>query len=156
MADAATITVTATMLPDEIAKTISGSMTVTPADATEIWYYKLTSVTTTSTDLISGSYVNYTAIAVGTGHTAVATGDKIKFLFVQNTSTTDGIMLSIDAGTAAYNLADGIFVGPSQTWYGRLPNVTVADLHAITSDIGDAGDAVASVIVIALLEDISA
>ena len=156
MADAATITVTATMLPDEIAKTISGSMTVTPADATEIWYYKLTSVTTTSTDLISGSYVNYTAIAVGTGHTAVATGDKVKFLFVQNTSTADGIMITLDAGTAAYNIGDGIFVGPSQTWYGRLPNVTVADLHAISSDVGDAGDASASVIVIALLEDISA
>ena len=155
MADSAYVTVSATMLPDEIAKTISGSMTVTPADATEIWYYKLTSVTTTSTDLISGSYVNYTAIAVGTGHTAVATGDKVKFLFVQNTSTTDGIMLSIDAGTAAYNLADGIFVGPSQTWYGRLPNVTVADLHAISSDIGDAGDASASVIVIALLDDVA-
>ena len=156
MADAATISVTATMLPDEIAKTITGSMTVTPADATEIWYYKLTSVTTTSTDLISGSYVNYTAIAVGTGHTAIATGDKIKFLFVQNTSSTDGIMLTLDAGTAAYNIGDGIFVGPSQTWYGRLPNVTVADLHAISSDIGDAGDASASVVVIALLEDISA
>ena len=155
MADAATISVTATMLPDEIAKTISGSMTVTPADATEICYYKLTSITTTSTDLISGSYVNYTAIAVGTGHTAVATGDKIKFLFVQNTSSADGIMLSIDAGAAAYNLADGIFVGPSQTWFGRLPNVTVADLHAISSDIGDAGDASASAIVIALLDDVA-
>ena len=156
MADAATISVTATMLPDEIAKTITGSMTVTPADATEMWYYKLTSVTTTSTDLISGSYVNYTAIAVGTGLTAIATGDKVKFLFVQNTSTADGIMITLDAGTAAYNIGDGIFVGPSQTWYGRLPNVTVADLHAISSDVGDAGDASASAIVIALLEDISA
>ena len=155
MADAATISVTATMLPDEIAKTITGSMTVTPDDANDKWYYKLTSITTTSTDLISGSYVNYTAIAVGNGHTAVATGDKVKFLFVQNTSTTDGIMLSIDAGTAAYNLADGIFIGPSQTWYGRLPNVTVADLHAISSDIGDAGDASASAIVIALLDDVA-
>ena len=155
MADAATISVTATMLPDEIAKTISGSMTVTPDDANDKWYYKLTSVTTTSTDLIAGSYVNYTAIAVGTGHTAVATADKVKFLFVQNTSTTDGIMISIDAGTAAFNLADGIFVGPSQTWYGRLPNVTVADLHAISSDIGDAGDASASVIVVALLDDVA-
>ena len=155
MADAATITVTATMLPDEIAKTISGSMTVTPDDANDKWYYKLTSVTTTSTDLIAGSYVNYTAIAVGTGHTAVATADKVKFLFVQNTSSTDGIMISIDAGTAAFNLADGIFVGPSQTWYGRLPNVTVADLHAISSDIGDAGDASASVIVVALLDDVA-
>ena len=78
----------------------------------------------------------------------------IKFLFVKNTSTTDGIMLSIDAGTAAFNLADGIFVGPSQSWFGRLPNVTVADLHAISADIGDAGDASATVIVAALLDDV--
>ena len=70
-------------------------------------------------------------------------------------SSTDGVMISIDAGTAAYNLADGIFVGPSQTWFGRLPNVTVADLHAISSDIGDAGDASANVIVAALLDDVA-
>ena len=155
MADAATITVTATMLPDEIAKTISGSMTVTPDDANDKWYYKLTSVTTTSTDLIAGSYVNYTAIAVGTGHTAVATGDKVKFLFVQNTSTTDGVVLCFDGGTAAFNLVDGVFVGPSQTWFARLPNTTVDNLHAISSDIGDAGDASASVIVVALLDDVA-
>ena len=155
MADAETISIIATMLPDEIAKTIEGTMVVTPDDANDKWYYKLTSITTTSTDLISGSYINYTAIAVGTGHTAVATADKVKFLFVQNTSSADGIMLSIDAGTAAYNLADGIFIGPSQTWFGRLPNVTVADLHAISSDIGDAGDASATAIVIALLDDVA-
>ena len=59
MADAATISVTATMLPDEIAKTISGSMTVTPADANHKWYYKLTSVTSSSTDLIGGYYSNH-------------------------------------------------------------------------------------------------
>ena len=38
---------------------------------------------------------------------------------------------------------------------GRLPNVTVADLHAISSDIGDAGDASANVIVAALLDDVA-
>ena len=55
MADAATISVTATMLPDEIAKTITGSMTVTPTDANDKWYYKLTGITTTSAVLIAGS-----------------------------------------------------------------------------------------------------
>ena len=34
-----------TMLPDEIAKTFSGSMTVTPDDANDKWYYKLTTCT---------------------------------------------------------------------------------------------------------------
>ena len=154
MANDATVNITANILPDEISKTISGSMTVTPDDANDKWYYKKTEVTTTSADLIAGSFLDYTAVDQDTAPTAVATGDKVKFLFVKNTSTTDGIMLSIDAGTAAFNLADGIFVGPSQSWFGRLPNVTVADLHAISADIGDAGDASATVIVAALLDDV--
>ena len=154
MSNDATVNITATILPDEISKTISGSMTVTPDDANDKWYYKKTEVTTTSADLIAGSFLDYTAVDQDTAPTAVATGDKVKFLFVKNTSTTDGIMLSIDAGTAAFNLADGIFVGPSQSWFGRLPNVTVADLHAISADIGDAGDASATVIVAALLDDV--
>ena len=154
MANDATVNITATILPDEISKTLSGSMTVTPDDANDKLYYKKTEVTTTSADLIAGSFLDYTAVDQDTAPTAVATGDKIKFLFVKNTSTTDGIMLSIDAGTAAFNLADGIFVGPSQSWFGRLPNVTVADLHAISADIGDAGDASATVIVAALLDDV--
>ena len=154
MANDATVNITATILPDEISKTLSGSMTVTPDDANDKWYYKKTEVTTTSADFIAGSFLDYTAVDQDTAPTAVASGDKIKFLFVKNTSTTDGIMLSIDAGTAAFNLADGIFVGPSQSWFGRLPNVTVADLHAISADIGDAGDASATVIVAALLDDV--
>ncbi len=155
MADDATVSIQATILPDEIAKTLSGTMTVTPDDANDKWYYKLTACTATSTDLIAGSFLDYTAVDDDTAPTAISTSDKVKFLFVQNTSTADGIMLSIDAGTAAYNLGDGIFIGPEQTWYGRLPNVTVADLHAISSDIGDAGDASATAIVIALLDDVA-
>ena len=155
MADSAYITVTATMLPDEIAKKISGSMTVTPDDANDKWYYKLTACTTTSTDLIAGYFLDYTAVDDDTAPTAVHTSDKVKFLFVQNTSTADGVVICFDGGTAAYNLADGVFIGPSQTWFGRLPNTTVANLHAISSDIGDAGDAVAILIVAALIDDVA-
>ena len=89
MADAATISVTATMLPDEIAKTITGSMTVTPNDSGDKWYYKLTDCTATSTDLIAGSFLDYTAVDDDTAPTAVNAADKVKFLFVQNTSTTE-------------------------------------------------------------------
>ena len=156
MADAATISVTATMLPDEIAKTITGSMTVTPTDANDKWYYKLTALTTTSAQLIAGTYLNYTAIAPATAHTSIATGDKVRFLFVQNQSSGDGLYLCFDGATAVNTGVDMAFVGASETWFGRLPNVTVADLHAISSDVGDAGDASASAIVIALLEDVSA
>ena len=155
MADAATITVSATMLPDEIATTLSGSMTVTPDDANDKWYYKLMACTATSTDLIAGAFLDYTAVDDDTAPTAVHTDDKVKFLFVQNTSTADGVMLCFDGGTAAYDLVDGVFIGPSQTWFGRLPNTTVANLHAISSDIGDAGDATANLIVAALIDDVA-
>ena len=154
MADAASVTIQATILPDEIAKTLTGTMSVSPDDANDKWYYKLTAVTTTSADLIAGRFLDYTAVDQDTDQTAVSTSDKVKFLFLQNTSSADGVDVCFDVGTAANDLADGLFIGPSQTWFGRLPNTTVANIHAISSDIGDAGDATANVIVAALIDDV--
>ena len=90
-----------------------------------------------------------------TAPTAVHANDKLKFLFIQNTSSADGIVICLDGGTAANDLADGIFIGPSETFCARLPNVTVGNLHAISSDIADAGDASANVIVAALIDDVA-
>ena len=155
MADAATITVSAVLLPDEIAKTISGSMTVTPADSGDKWYYKLTACTTTSTDLIAGYFTDYTAVDDDTAPTAITTSDKVRFLFVQNTSSDDGVMLCFDGGTAAYNLVDGVFIGASETWFGQLPNTTVGNLTAISSAIAGTGSGTTNVIVIALIDDVA-
>ena len=129
-------------------------MTVTPDDANDKWYYKLTSITTTSADLIAGRFLDYTAVDQDTDQTAVSTSDKVKFLFIQNTSSADGIYIVLDGGTAANDVADGIFIGPSQTFVGRFPNTTVGNLHAISSDIGDAGDASVTAIVCALIDDV--
>ena len=84
MADNASVTLSATILPDEIAKTISGAMTVTPADTTEKWYFKITNVphNTGTAKLITGSFISEETI--GTAHDTVATGDKVKFLFIKN------------------------------------------------------------------------
>ena len=155
MADDATISISAKLLPDEISRVISGSMTVTPVDANDKWYYKLTAVTTTSADLIAGRYIDYTAVDQDTDQTAVDAADKVKFLFVQNQSSADGIYLCFDSAAAVNSGVDNIFVGPLQTWFGRLPNTTVANIHAISSDIGDAGDATANVIVAALIDDVA-
>ena len=155
MADDAQVSIQATILPDEIAKTLTGTMTVSPDDANDKWYYKLTACTTTSTDLIAGNFLDYTAVDDDTAPTAVHTADKVKFLFIQNTSSADGVYVCFDGGTAANDLVDGVFIGPSQTWFGRLPNTTVANLHAISSDIGDAGDATANLIVAALIDDVA-
>ena len=154
MADDASVSFQATILPDEIAKTLTGTMTVTPDDANDKWYYKLTSITTTSADLIAGRFLDYTAVDQDTDQTAVSTSDKVKFLFIQNTSSADGIYIVLDGGTAANDVADGIFIGPSQTFVGRFPNTTVGNIHAISSDIGDAGDASVTAIVCALIDDV--
>ena len=155
MANDASVTFSATVLPDEIARTIAGSITVDPSTVGNAkWYFKKTQVQTTAADLIAGSFLDYTAVDQDTAPTAIATADKVKFLFIQNTSTTDGIVICLDGGTAANDLADGIFIGPSETFCARLPNVTVANLHAISSDIADAGDASATAIVCALLDDV--
>ena len=148
MADDATISLSATILPDEISKTISGSMTVTPDDANDKWYYKLTSVSNSSTDLMAGDFIDYTAVDDDTATTAVSTSDKVNFLLVQNQSSTGSVYIVVDGGTVASTTGDAFLIGPSQTWYGRLPNATVADIHAISST------GTVNCVVAALLDDV--
>ena len=155
MADDSIVATTVTALPDEIAQTFSGSMSVAPADANDKWYYKLSSIPTTSGDLIAGSFLDYSAVAAGTAPTAITTSDKVKFLFIQNKSTTDGIVLCLDGGTAAFDLVDGIFIGPSQTFTLRCPNTTVGNLHAISADEDSVGDAAVTAVVAALIDDVA-
>ena len=148
MADDASITLTATILPDEIAKTISGSMTISPADANDKWYYKLTSVSNSSTDLIAGYFTDYTAVDDDTAPTAVATGDKVNFLFIKNTDSSNDVYIVLDAGTASTSVTDGIKIAAGHSWFANLPNTTVADIHAISSA------STAEVLVCALLDDV--
>ena len=148
MADAATISVTATMLPDEIAKTIDGSMTLAPADANHKWYYKLTSVTNSSNDLIGGSYSNYTALADNTAPQAINVADTVAFLWIQNTDATNAVYINIAAGTAAA-AAGNIYVGAGETWYARLGLTLMGSVHAISSA------STVSCIVCALMDDVS-
>ena len=149
MANDAIASIQATVLPDEIAKTLSATVTVTPDDANDKWYYKKTSVSNSSTDLIAGYYTDYTAVDDDTAPTAVATGDKVKFLFIKNVDTNSrSIYVTFDAGTASSSLAQAVTIGPNEAFTARLPNCTVAGIHAISSA------STAEVIVCALLDDV--
>ena len=147
MADAATISVTATMLPDEIAKTITGAMTVTPADANHKWYYKLTSVSNSSTDLMAGYFTDYLAIDDDTVPIAITTSDTVAFLFIQNTDASNSVYLNWNGAAAAS--AGNLYVGAGETWYGRLGVTLVGSLHAISST------STVNCIVAALIDDTS-
>ena len=150
MANDAIASIQATILPDEIAKTISATMTVSPADANDKWYFKKTSVANSSGDLIDAgaTYIDYTAKALDAS-TTVATGDKVNFLFIKNIDTNSrSIYIVLDAGTASSSAGDGITIGPNEFFCARLPNTTVADIHAISSA------STAEVLVCALLDDV--
>ena len=64
MADAATMTIKAVLLPDEIQTTLKDlTCTYTPADANDKWFYGLINVphNTGSVDLISGEFLSNSA-----------------------------------------------------------------------------------------------
>ena len=149
MADDASVTVQATVLPDEIAKTISGSMTISPADANDKWYYKLTSVSNSSTDLMAGNFIDYTAVDDDTAPTAIATGDKVNFLFIKNTDSSNDVYIVLDDGTAATSATDAIKIKAGHSFYANLPNTTVGQIHAISSS------STVTCVVAALLDDVA-
>ena len=152
MADAATVVMKATVLPDEIAKTIEATTTVTPKDANDKWYYKLTQVQSSSNDLIAGYFLDYTAVASQSSPTAVASGDLLEALYIKNVDSANDIYVVFDAGTASSTEGDAVKIGPSESFFARLPNTTVANVHAIGHDGSSA--ATADAIVAVLLDDV--
>ena len=146
--NAASIAVTPTLLPDVIAKELDQiTVSYQPANSTEGWYYQLTDVTTSSTDLIAatsflqkGSSVASNGVNTGSSIDSIAPGsDKVKFLFIKHNSaegdgtsnTADSIYLCLDGGTAAYTAADCVEIGPGECWFAKL-NTSIEDIHVIS------------------------
>jgi hypothetical protein len=132
MADDAIIVMQATVLPDEIAKVISNTTTVAPGDANDKWYYKLTSVTNTSGNLLLlENFIDYTASSSVTA--TLTASDKIRFIYIENTDSTNDVYIALDGGTVTTSLGDAIKIGAGQSVALQIPNTTVDNLHAITS-----------------------
>ena len=172
MADKALISSNSRILTDEIQVLTGrggfqgGAFSYTPADSTEGWYYKLTNVTTTSGDLIEGSFLQKkdSGIAVGTGSTAVHTADKVKFLWILNTGTTNGTVATTDSiyinfdDNAATNNGKNMFEIPAnQTWYCRVPSTLVGEIHAISgqANAGGTGGGNVQCVIAAIIDDVA-
>ena len=153
MADDATMTISAVILPDEIAKTLASQTYVyTPADTTEGWYYKLTDLTNTSTALISqDSFLqlgtNAAGEDTGTNIHIVSPLDLVKFLFIKHTSfrddgttgnTADSIYVTFDGGGAAHNGTSSLEIGPGESFHCK-PGCTVQNIQAISALKAKAG-----------------
>ena len=96
MADNATITMKAVILPDDIQQTLKDlTYSYTPANEDDKWFYKLVGVlhTSNTNDLISGNYIESDESTAG-DYAAISTSDKVRFLFIKNTGTTNGTTVS--------------------------------------------------------------
>ena len=161
MADAATMTIKAILLPEEIQATLKDlSFAYTPADVSEKWFYGIINVphNTGAVDFITGKFLaNSGGVQTGTANADIATTDKIRFIFVKNTDTTDSLYLVLDGSTVAHSSTNAIEIGPGESWFAKLPNTTIGNLHAINGGPGaaDAGDANIQCTVAAVIHDVS-
>ena len=167
MADAATMTVKAVLLPDEIQTTLKDlTFSYTPADANDKWFYGLVNVphNTGGVDLISGEFLSNSAGKnTGSSTASISISDKVKFLFIKNTGTTDGssstdesIMLVLDGSTVAHGTTNAIEISSGDSWFAKLPNTTVGDLHAISADPDQTvGGGNVQCVVAAILDDVA-
>jgi len=154
MANDAVISVQATVLPDEIQKVISGSLTVTQGtdNQGDKWYYQLTQVRNSTDQLIENgsAFIDVDAIATGGSPATIATGDKVKFLFIKNTDTSNDVYVALDTqGTVTTSLVDAIKIPANSAWFANIPNTTVADLTCVTSS------STVNCVVAALINDIA-
>ena len=174
MANRATMTINAVLLPDVIQKnTTAKTFSYTPADSTEGWYFQVTNILTTanvaliSTDSflakgISGNIGTNSATPMADVHA----DDIVKFLYIEHLSlqgdgstgnTADSIYLTLDANSSNTNSdIDSIEIAPGEIWFAKL-NCKVSDLLA-RSQTKSRGSSTANTIqtvVTAIIDDVA-
>tara|TARA_R110002050_G_scaffold85968_1_gene183180 strand:- start:351 stop:860 length:510 start_codon:yes stop_codon:yes gene_type:complete len=134
----------ALILPDEISKVISScSNTYAPTatNAGDLWYYRITDITTGATDLIKNgdAYLQGQGAAGagtdagGTQLTIDGSADVVKWLFIQHTSlrddgvtsNTDPVHISLNAGASELSVdTDAITLASGDTLVLKLNCIT--------------------------------
>ena len=144
-ADRATISVSASLLPDNLKTSIGGTTTYDINDngsANKWFYVRMQTDGTTARDLITTNgvgYFNETITYTDTiGLTVEATDDCV-FLVIKNTATTDGSTAStanLYVGLSGGDLGVGsgtIVIEPNEVWFARLRGEALSDINAASS-----------------------
>ncbi len=173
-----------------IKTSVGGDCTFSFQDGDDNWFYAPNVIVTNSseelfgaasdnaTDLVgaSGDQTNGPNEAAGAAvtftddSTADCDADKVWFLLVKNTgtsdtsntSTTNSVYFSLDGGTAAHGTADQIEVPAGEAWIGRVNGPVMSNILIISGQTRAAG-AAASVngstsvrcTVVAIVEDVA-
>ena len=155
-ADRATVSISASLLPDEIKTSVGGTLVYDLNDFGDNnkWAYSLTIVGASSEDALlpTVAYLGQGSAEEG-GTASVAADDDVLFLFVKHTGTTDGsttttatLALNL-AGTAATGSAAGdIVLKPGECFAARMG--TANPMQNINAD-SSSGNIQAQVFVIA-------
>ena len=166
MADKAIGSLSASVFMDDVKSSMSGSLSYEPDDANDKWIYSEHDVTTSSGNMITAG-----EMFLGTA-TACAAGDKIKWIAIKHTGTTDGsatgastssILLTHTGATVIHSgsvATGGILIEPNELFIAKFPQSTVEDLHGIvvslsTAGVLSAGSGNIRVQIAALLDDVA-
>ena len=128
MADKGTGSLSASVFMDDIKSSIGGTSSYEPKDANDKWLFAEIAVGNSSADLVADlDYLGSTA-------TTVVADDDVAWIAIKNTSTTstDGIAVRIDAGTAAYNSAGNIYIGSGEMVILKTYTTPLGSIHAIS------------------------
>ena len=128
MADKATGSLSASVFQDEVKATMSGSSVYEPKDANDKWLFAEVAVGNTSADLVADR--DY----LGTADTTAVADDDVAWIAIKNISTTstDGIAVRIDAGTAVHNTVGNIYIGAGEMVVLKTYATPLGYFHAIS------------------------
>ena len=165
MANRGTVSISSAILTDVMKKYYgSGTFYYEPANDTEKWVYKSTIVDNTSQYLFdTGGHQFIEPKTTTTRSGDLAGADKIKFLYIHHTATSDGststnesILLTLDDTTVEYNEAKTLEIPRGTSWFARLPNTRLDKVKArtATSSLGANGSGNVYCKVYAIIDDI--
>jgi hypothetical protein len=168
MADKATASISASILSDIAKMSAGGTLSYEPADSGDKWVYTERVINNASEPLLPTSQPYIDQYSNTGAQTTVHANDRYRWLLVKNTGTTngttastEGVVLSLDGDAAAHGEAEGIYIGAGETWVGKFPLTTQADIYAITVAVtsdapsGAAGTDGVLCIVAAVMDDVA-
>ena len=147
---------------------LGGNLVFTVQDGDDNWFYAPNVIVTSSseelfgasddaTDLVgaSGDQTNGPNEAAGAAvtftddSTADCSADKVWFLFIKNTgtsdtsntSTTNSVYVSLDTSAAAYNALDNIEIKYGEAWMGNIAGPLMQSIFIISAQARGAGTA---------------
>tara|TARA_Y100000310_G_scaffold211055_1_gene211779 strand:- start:641 stop:1132 length:492 start_codon:yes stop_codon:yes gene_type:complete len=144
-ADRATVSVSASLLPDNIKTSVGGTTTYDINDngsANKWIYVRMQTDGTVARDLVTEDgvqYLNETITYTDTIPLTVEATDDVVFIVIKNTATTDGstastanLYVGLSGGSLGVN-AGTIVIGPNEVWFAKLRGEALADINAASS-----------------------